>query len=107
MSSKKILFITIIIMSLLIGCYTSREGYVSAHPELKPNIKEAILKGEIVAGMTREEVRASLGEPPTVAKGYEAGRHGRYGKYAGQCHYWHYNYSTIIFGEDGRVVDIK
>lgn len=50
-------------MSLSIGCYASREGYVSAHPELNPQIKEAILKGEIIAGMTEEEVKASWGSP--------------------------------------------
>jgi hypothetical protein len=84
-----------------------RQDYVNTHQNLDPKIKAAILNGEIVAGMTREDVRASLGEPYNTTRGYEAGRYGRYGRYAGKCHYWHYKHSTIIFGEDGRVVDVK
>jgi len=71
MLSKKVLFIIIIIMQLLIGCYTSREGYISAHPELKSNIKEAILRGAVLEGMTEDEVKASWGSPTQIVKGIE------------------------------------
>lgn len=109
---KRLLIVLIIVFTSLLGaCGPSlmeiRDNYVRAHPNLDPKIREAILKGDIVAGMTREEVRASLGEPYNVTSRFEAERYGRYGRYSGQCHYWRYKYSTIIFGEDGKVIDMK
>lgn len=71
MPSNKPLFIILVIMSLAIGCYTSREAYISAHPELNPRIKEAILKGEVFKGMTEDEVKASWGSPYQIVRGTE------------------------------------
>jgi hypothetical protein len=101
MLSKKILFITIIIMSLLIGCYTSREGYVSAHPELKPNIKEAILKGAVLEGMTQDEVKASGGSPTQIVKGSEGDIYYVYMEPGSRGTYSH---DVVVFDKNGKVI---
>lgn len=40
-----------------------RQTYVDQHTDLDPDVRQAILSGAIVAGMSHEEVRASLGRP--------------------------------------------
>ena len=41
----------------------AREDYVSAHPALAPHIIEAILKEQIIRGMSQEDVKVSWGAP--------------------------------------------
>jgi hypothetical protein len=107
----RLIIFSAILVVLLSSCGPSlmeiRQDYVNTHQNLDPQIRVAILNGEIVAGMTREDVRASLGDPCNTTSGYEAGKYGRYGKYSGHCHYWEYRHYTIIFGENGRVEDVK
>jgi len=43
-----------------------RRQYVSQHPELSQKVKQAILRGEIFLGMTREQVEASWGKPHSI-----------------------------------------
>ena len=45
-----------------------RQGYVSAHPETKPNRKDAILAGKVSIGMSPEEVVASWGHPSEASR---------------------------------------
>jgi len=45
-----------------------RKNYVKKHPELSPKIKKAILNGNILIGMTGEQVRASRGRPYKINK---------------------------------------
>jgi hypothetical protein len=60
-----------ILMALLMGCPSCgsvkdthrRRAYVSENPELAESQKDDIRMGNLQAGMTREMVRASLGEP--------------------------------------------
>ncbi len=40
-----------------------RERYVNDNPELKSDIKKAILEGDVIVGMTKEEVYASWATP--------------------------------------------
>lgn len=40
-----------------------RKDYLAAHPELKIEVKEAILNGEVLIGMTAEQVTAAIGAP--------------------------------------------
>jgi hypothetical protein len=40
--------------------------YVGNHPELESGVKQSILNGEIVLGMTKEEVIASWGHPVEI-----------------------------------------
>lgn len=101
MLSKVIIFIIVLIMSLSMGCYTSREGYVSSHPEINPKIKDAILKGEVLEGMTQEEVKASLGTPYQVVKGTEGDFYYVYVKPGARTTHRH---EVVVFDKNGRVI---
>lgn len=46
--------------------YSSRQTYVDTHPHLNTEIKRAILDGRVIKGMTREDVKASWGEPNSI-----------------------------------------
>jgi len=104
MLAKKTL-IAVIIVSLFLGaCATtttltqSRENYVKAHPDLDPKVKNAILQGGAVVGMTQDEVRASCGEPNIKSSGVQAGKY---------CDLWGYKRYTVTFGPEGKVIDVK
>lgn len=44
----------------------SRREYVNNHPELSPEIKQAILEGKVIEGMAKDDVIAAWGEPTTI-----------------------------------------
>ena len=46
-----------------LGMARRRDEYVSNHPDLSPEYKEAILSGNIVNGMNEEHMVASIGHP--------------------------------------------
>lgn len=53
------------------GCATtqiSSREYVSQHPELSDSLKNTILNNKVHIGMTKEQVRASWGEPDEINK---------------------------------------
>ena len=69
----KKLIISIVILSLVmlfVGCATfaqnRRETYVTTHPNLSEQYKQDILTGRVRLGMSKEEVIASWGKPPTI-----------------------------------------
>lgn len=101
MSSNRILLIIVLIMSLSIGCAVSKEGYISAHIELNPKIKEAIIKGEVLEGMTEDEVRASWGSPSQVVKGTEGDFYYVYVKRGSRGTHSH---EVVVFDKNGRVI---
>ncbi len=45
----------------------SRQEYVSKKPWLDEEIKRAILKGKVIEGMTKEDVRVTWGEPTDIS----------------------------------------
>ena len=45
----------------------NRTVYVNEHPNLKESIKDAILKGKVIIGMSFEDVRAVWGEPNEIS----------------------------------------
>lgn len=104
MVAKKTLLVVIIVSLVLGACATtatltqSREDYVKAHPDLDPKVKEAILQGQATVGMTRDEVRASCGDPNIVTTGVQAGKY---------CDYWGYKRYTVTFSPGGKVTDVK
>jgi hypothetical protein len=102
MRHRKIISLFIITTILVSACAAplseSRENYVKAHPNLDPQTKDAILKGEATVGMTQEEVKTSCGAPNIVTKGVEAGRY---------CDYWGYKRFTVTLGPDGQVINVK
>jgi hypothetical protein len=101
MLSTKVLFIIILIMALSLGCYSSREAYVCAHPELNCNIKEAIIKGEALEGMTPDEVKASWGSPYEIVQSIEGGF---YFVYIRGCSKGTFEHSIVVFDKNGKVV---
>ncbi|MFB6271964.1 MAG: hypothetical protein ABEL51_03615 [Salinibacter sp.] len=45
-----------------------RESYIEAHPGISPSVKEAIRQGQVLPGMSREQVAASVGTPRQSAQ---------------------------------------
>jgi outer membrane protein assembly factor BamE (lipoprotein component of BamABCDE complex) len=103
MSTRRTLALFLVLALFAGACATpttlmdSREAYVKAHPELDPTVKNAILEGTAVPGMTQKQVRASCGEPNLTSTGKY---HGEY------CDLWGYKRYTVTF-KDGKVVDVK
>jgi hypothetical protein len=46
--------------------FDRRDSHLDRHPDLPEHVREAILYGEATAGMTVQDVRASMGEPEIV-----------------------------------------
>ncbi|HVM63140.1 MAG TPA: hypothetical protein VMV72_19935 [Verrucomicrobiae bacterium] len=62
--------------------------YLEANPDLSPEVRNAIARGQVLQGMTESDVRASIGEPDEIAStptktgsreqwDYTAGPHGK------------------------------
>jgi hypothetical protein len=82
---KRILMATLAVL-LVLGCHTPtqkdkdtalakqldldnagrRLHYLEANPDLSPVVRKAIAHGDVVAGMTESDVRASIGEPDQI-----------------------------------------
>ncbi|MHC5036836.1 MAG: hypothetical protein ACYTHM_05950 [Planctomycetota bacterium] len=43
--------------------YSRRNEYVQTHPKIPAEVRQAILQGRVIIGMTPEQAIASLGEP--------------------------------------------
>lgn len=115
MNNAIIKFQMIVLLSsfMIIGCatttqakmpdYNSRQLYVENHPELSSEIKQAILKGRVIEGMTKQDVLATWGEPSRVS-GYDEPE-GVYGEdwYYDQPFYSFASRKYVRFGVDGIV----
>lgn len=56
-----------------------RQEFVRRHPEWPDEIKQAILKGKVRIGMTKEQARAAWGEPTKVNRTVtQSGVHGQW-----------------------------
>lgn len=75
---------------------------MSAPPELNPKIKEAILKGEVLKGMTEDEVKASWGSPYQIVRGTEGDFYYVYMKANGGRSTVPHN--VVVFDKSGRVI---
>ncbi|NQT79220.1 MAG: hypothetical protein HQ555_02355 [Candidatus Aminicenantes bacterium] len=103
---RKYLLVGIIAL-ILFSCATSRrQDYIKMHPNTNQRIKEAILKGDILLGMTEEQVVASRGTPYKVNR-----TTGKYGVHEQWIMFFDkpsifdpksYTYAYIYF-ENGRV----
>ena len=62
---------TVILMIMLTGCVSpaQRADFVNAHPKISDEYKQAILHGQIMKGITKDEVRASWGNPCSYCYG--------------------------------------
>lgn len=63
----------------------SGREYINRHPELTEEIKQAILHGEVIKGMTKDEVIASWGNPSRINEPFT----NQFGNYYGET--WEYN----------------
>lgn len=74
----KINLIILLFVFTTVGCattaqakmpsYESRKSYVERNSDLLPEIKQAILKGKVIEGMTKDDVLAAWGEPTRIYK---------------------------------------
>ncbi len=73
----KLLFSICLICLICSGCtttigqtlkinYNTRQEYVKNHPDLPPELKDAILKGRVINGMTQSDVLAVWGKPTRI-----------------------------------------
>lgn len=102
MRVKKTLILLVVISAIFVGACAptlsqTREDYVKANPNLDPQIKEAILSGKAIPGMTAEDVKASCGSPNIATRGAEAGKY---------CDYWGYKRYSVTFGPEGKVIKV-
>lgn len=112
MEKIKVIILLLFVL-MIIGCattsqakmpnYESRKNYVETHPELYSEIKEVILKGKVIEGMTKQDVLATWGEPSRVS-GYDEPE-GEYGEnwYYDQPVYSFASRKFVRFGVDGIV----
>ena len=86
------------------------ERYVAAHPKLDRDIAAAVLAGEIVVGMSADDVRAAGGAPAALFPYPNASREAwlvptsklQLG------HYRHHNTPLVrVMFERGRVIDVQ
>ena len=65
--------------SLLVQDLESRQHYVDTH-QLSDPVREAILEGRVISGMTMDDVYATWGLPSERDTSETLGLHGKYGK---------------------------
>ena len=85
------LCLTALLAFLLSGCALDqrrRDRYVLSHPDLPPEVREAIVKGKLTGGMTYDDVAAAWGRPTRSVSGYDA----KTGPYV----VWVYDYSYVL-----------
>ena len=76
-----------------------RKAYVAGHPELNEQTKQAILNGEILIGMTKEQLIASWGDPLEINTIRTAKKQGR--------EEFVYPDNQYVYIEDGMVTEIR
>lgn len=94
-----ILFIFLLGCSSIPGYSTtaSRQGFVSAHPDLSEKIKNDILNKSVSIGMTKDQVLASWGRPSTVGKVLSGSIN---------MESWTYYHSKVLYFEGDKLVSL-
>jgi hypothetical protein len=69
---KRLLFLGVILV-VMGACMAgttlgSRQRFVAAFPEMRSEVKSAILAGEVCMGMTEDQVIASIGQPNRITR---------------------------------------
>jgi hypothetical protein len=111
--------LVVLAVMLLAACATApapfvpgrdAERYVAAHPKLDRNIAAAVLAGEIVAGMSADDVRAAGGAPAWRVPYPNASRKAWLVPTA-KLQLGHYRYHNTplvrVMFERGRVIDVQ
>ena len=68
------------------------------YPHIDPEIWNYISRGDVKEGMTKEEVRLSLGNPKDLNTGHD---------YSQTLDIWRYENGKVLWFEDGRLVKIR
>jgi hypothetical protein len=103
MRLRYLLLISSFLALFICGCGPSvtahRQQYVNTHTNLAPETRDAILKGEVRVGMTKDEVTGCLGSPGAITTGASIDK--------GFYNYWAYGDTIVYFGLDGKVSAVK
>lgn len=80
MAMNKIIF-SLLSVLVIFGCVTngemvktnfnSRQEYVNTYPEMSLEIKQTILEGKVIKGMTKADVLAAWGNPSRIEENGE------------------------------------
>ncbi len=76
--------------------YNLKSRIINLHPEWNSSVKEAILNGDVKAGMSKEQVQASWGLPKDISVNiYKSGNHDQ----------WRYGASRYLYFKNGELVE--
>jgi len=78
-----------------------RSDYLSAHPELNGSTRSLIESGSVAPGMTKGEVIAAWGAPPSDCKSFQTNLMTIWD----YCH--HPGRTLVIFDQNGRVSNVQ
>lgn len=88
----------------------SRMAYLQTHPDLDVEVAEAIRRGKVISGMSRENVEACWGSPSKVDKSESIGMNLEWGQeiweYRSDDVFTIHPEATVIF-RNGKVVDVS
>jgi hypothetical protein len=73
--------------------YNLKSRIINLHPEWNSSVKEAILDGDVEAGITKKQVRASLGLPKDISVNIKSGNYEQ----------WHYGGSSYLYFKNGKL----
>lgn len=68
------------------------------YPNIDQDTWKLISRGQVAAGMTKEECRLALGNPKEINSGHD---------YSQTLDIWHYDNGIVLWFEDGRLVKIR
>jgi hypothetical protein len=78
-----------------------RNDYISAHPELSGTTNNLIQSGRVAPGMTKDQVIAAWGAPPSDCKEFQTNLQTIWD----YCH--HPGRTLVIFDQSGRVSNVQ
>lgn len=78
-----------------------RNSYIAAHPDLSSSVRALIQSGQVAPGMTKDEVLAAWGPPPSNCNGWQSNL----------MTIWDYcqhpGRTLVIFDQNGRVSNVQ
>ena|SRR5579864_696738 len=78
-----------------------RNDYIAAHPELSSSVRALIQGGQVAPGMTKDQVLASWGPPPSDCHGWQSNLMTIWD----YCH--HPGRTLLMFDKNGRVSNVQ
>jgi outer membrane protein assembly factor BamE (lipoprotein component of BamABCDE complex) len=78
-----------------------RNDYIAAHPETNGTTSSLIQNGRVAPGMTKDQVIAAWGSPPSGCKTFQT----NYQTIWDYCH--HPGRTLVIFDQSGRVSNVQ